>query len=229
MTKTRELYAPIVRLIIQLIVLAVINWILTELPMLRAISVPQLMISMQAIISLVIGIIMVVLLILFRRDFIPGLRSEYPKFTQAVDIVSAGINLAIIIVAYTMFDGALRPLMKQFAWAYPVIFLAIALWPLYILIFTLYRSSIPIADWIFTKITDNPAENQRQGIKCQSCGKGSPARAKFCPDCGASLTSPSDSVTKCAVCGAVKRPSDRYCMNCGTSIEEEQYDTRVSV
>ena len=187
MPDNRGLYTSILRLAIQLVILAIVNWLLTELPMVKAITIPGLPVTITSIISFIIGWIAIGVILVFRRDFIPKLRSDYPKFPQAGTIVSEGITLVIIIIAYTMFDGSIRPLMKQLAWLYPVIFLAIALWPLYVLISTLYRSSGPIADWASTKISAAPPPATENACKCSACGKANPQSAKFCASCGAAM------------------------------------------
>jgi hypothetical protein len=229
MPDTKGLYTSILRLVIQLVILAIVNWLLTELPMIKAITIPGLPVTLTSIISFIIGWIAIGVILVFRRDFIPRLRSNYPNFPQASTIVSEGITLVIIIIAYTMFDGSIRPLMKQLAWLYPVIFLAIALWPLYMLITTLYRSSGPIADWTSTKISATPPPATENARKCAGCGKVSPAPAKFCTSCGAAMGDPACG-SKCSKCGAVNNQQDKYCMNCGAPADEnDQFDTRVSV
>ncbi|MCX6005970.1 MAG: zinc ribbon domain-containing protein [Chloroflexi bacterium] len=229
MPDTRGLYASVLRLVVQLIVLVIINGILTELPMVKAITIPGLPVAITSIISLIIGLVAVTVILIFRRDFIPRLRANYPGYPQAATIVSEAITLAIIVIIYVMCEGSIRPFMKQLAWLYPVIFLAIALWPLYILITTLYRSSGPIADWASTKIAPAPTVSIDNELKCTSCGELIPSSARYCTSCGAS-TGTSVSGSKCAACGALNRAQDKYCLNCGALLDEnEEYDTRVSV
>jgi hypothetical protein len=228
MPDTRGLYTSVLRLTIQLVILAIVNWLLTELPMIKAIAIPDLPVTVTSIISFIIGWIAIGVILVFRRDFIPKLRSGYPNFPQLSTIISEGITLVIIIIAYTMFDGSIRPLMKQLAWLYPVIFLAIALWPLYMLITTLYRSSGPIADWASTKIAAPPLAAESI-CKCEACGKVNPPAAKFCASCGAALCAVV-CTCKCAKCGAINNQQDKYCMNCGAPGDgNDQFDTRVSV
>ncbi len=229
MPDNKGLYTSILRLAIQLIILAIVNWLLTELPMIKAITFPGLPVTVTSVISFIIGWIAIGVILVFRRDFIPKLRSTYPNFPQLSTIVSEGITLVIIIIAYTMFDGSIRPLMKQLAWLYPVIFLAIALWPLYVLITTLYRSSGPIADWASTKIAATPPPATEITCKCAACGKANHPSAKFCTSCGAA-TCALACTSKCAKCGTVNNQQDKYCMNCGAPLDgNDQFDTRVSV
>ncbi len=229
MPDTRGLYASVLRLVVRLIVLVIINWILTALPMVKAISIPGLPVAITSIISLFIGLVAVTVILVFRQDFIPRLRANYPGYPQAATIVSEAITLAIIVIIYVMCEGSIRPFMQQLAWLYPVIFLAIALWPLYALIMTLYRSSESIADWASTKIAPAPTVGIANELKCTSCGKLIPSSARYCTSCGAS-TGTSVSGSTCTSCGAVNRAQDKYCLNCGALRDEnEDYDTRVSV
>ena len=228
MSETRKLYASIIRLLIQLIVLVIVNWLLTGLPMVKAISIPGLPVPFTSIISFVIGLIAIIVILVFRRDFVAALNANYPNFPQAAIIVSEAITLTIIVIAYASFEGSIKPLMLKLSWLYPVIFLALALWPLYMLVTTLYRSSGPIAEWTSTRIAQPPAASTDE-VKCPSCGKFSPYLAKFCTNCGVSTGTVLCS-NKCTVCGAVNRQQDKYCLECGTLIDKnDQYDTRVSV
>ena len=229
MPDTRGLYTSILRLAIQLVILTIVNWLLTELPMVKAITIPGFPVTITSIISFIIGWVAIGVILVFRRDFIPKLRSNFPNSPQVSTIVSEGITLVIIIIAYTMFDGSIRPLMKQLAWLYPVIFLAIALWPLYMLITTLYRSSGPIAEWASTKIASAPPPSTEITCKCAACGKINPPSAKFCTGCGTATGGPTCG-SKCAKCGAINNPQDKYCMNCGAPTDgNDQFDTKVSV
>jgi RNA polymerase subunit RPABC4/transcription elongation factor Spt4 len=154
---------------------------------------------------------------------------SFTGFSQAATIASSAIILGIIITAYTMFEAAVKPLMFQFAWSYPLIFFIIALWPLYTLITTLYSSGKPIADWAAEKITQSTMNGQCEGTRCTSCGTVCVRSAKFCPACGVCLVTQTENNTSCKACGAVNKSAYKYCLNCGALIEEEQYKTRVSI
>jgi len=226
---SRGLFTLLVRLIVQVLILLVINWILIELPMLKAITIPGSPVTIPAVISFVIGIIMIGVLLGFRQDFVPMVRRYFSGFPQAATIASSAIILGIIITAYSMFEAAVRPLMFQFAWSYPLIFFIIALWPLFTLITTLYSSGRPIADWTAEKIVQNTLNSQDDGTRCTSCGNVCVRSAKFCPACGVCLVPQTENNTSCKACGAVNKSSYKHCVNCGALIEEEQYETRVSI
>jgi hypothetical protein len=104
MPLTRNIYGPLFRLITGLIILAVINWILTSIPMVKALSIPGLPITIAAIISVIVGIIMIVILLNFSRDVAPAMKHTWPAMPETGSIISSGVTLGLIIVAYLMFD-----------------------------------------------------------------------------------------------------------------------------
>lgn len=218
-TISSELYKPAIRLIVALIILAVINAILTALPMIRGLVIPRVFISAAAIISVVIGIIMIAIFLNFRRDFVPRLQTALPAFPESGTIVSSGIILAVIVIAHLMFDGVILPLIRGFSWVYPVFFLLLAIAPLYSLILTLYRSS----DKITNLITGKMAEVTEEATKCPQCGETNPSTVKFCSSCGADLESVRKAVQgatplHCSKCGAENSPDAKFCQNCGASL-----------
>jgi len=52
-------------------------------------------------------------------------------------------------------------------------------------------------------------------VKCQNCGHDNPSDARFCTQCGQSLT------ITCPVCGTVSNASARFCSNCGANLSED--------
>ena len=212
-------YQPLVRLLVGLIILAIVNWILTSLPMIAELQIPWLPIPINAIISLVIGIIMISLLFTFRKDFVPRLENAMPSFREIADIVQAATNIAIIVVAYLMFDDAILPFMKQYAWVYPLVFLAIVIWPLVALIIALYRSSDKIADQTTFRI----AEIRGEVIKCPHCQALIPSNARYCTRCSTKLALVVTNVDmiKCTACGTENKSDDIYCLDCGNSLRSE--------
>ncbi len=216
---SHEVYRPVVRLAVGLIILAIINWVLTSLPMIKEVKIPWIPISAGAIVSVIIGIIMISVFLTFRRDFVPRLQSAVPSFPESGTIVEAAVNLGIITIAYTMFDDAILPFMGRFTWLYPVVFLLIAVWPLFTLVVTLYRSSDKIADLATGKI----AEVSGEFVKCASCGEIIPSSAKFCPRCSAELTwlVNNTATIKCGKCGAENKADYGFCFACGKPLHKQ--------
>jgi cytochrome c-type biogenesis protein CcmH/NrfG len=54
-------------------------------------------------------------------------------------------------------------------------------------------------------------------LNCTSCNAEIPAAAKFCPDCGAKVTSS----TQCANCGEQVKSSAKFCHGCGAPVSAE--------
>ena len=95
MPESRGLFTLLVRLVVQFLILSVINLILINLPMLKAITIPGSPVTLPAIISLLIGAIMIGVLLGFRQDFVPMLRRSFRGSPQAATIASSAIILGI--------------------------------------------------------------------------------------------------------------------------------------
>ncbi|BBG22793.1 hypothetical protein IC006_0077 [Sulfuracidifex tepidarius] len=59
------------------------------------------------------------------------------------------------------------------------------------------------------------AQPQAQKVKCWKCGYENDNNAKFCENCGASLTS-----IKCPKCGKENPPSSKFCGDCGSPLTQ---------
>lgn len=213
MAISRDVYKPVVGLVIRLIVLGLVYWILTGLPMIKELTIPRLPISTGALVSVIIGIIMIAMFLTFKRDFAPRFKEAVPAFPESETIVKSGVNIIVITIAYTMFDEAIIPFMKQYSWAYPIFFVLIAIWPLCTFISTLYKSSDKIADLATGKI----AEASGELVKCDNCGELITSAAVYCPMCSVKLDVQLEEVTavKCGKCGAENRADGRFCLACG--------------
>jgi hypothetical protein len=216
-------YRPLIRLFVGLIILAIVNIILTSLPMVTAVQIPVFPITINAIISFVIGIIMISLLITFRREFVPRLEGATPNFKELADIVHAATNIAIIVVAYLMFDEVIMPFLKQFTWIYPLVFLALVLWPLIALVLALYKSSDKLADEATYKI----AEIRGELIRCPHCAALIPSNARYCTNCSTKIGLAVTPIrtTRCAECGTENSPGDIYCLECGSPLPRTHKDS----
>jgi hypothetical protein len=222
---SHDVYRPVVGLVVRLIILGIIYWILTSLPMLKQLSIPKLPISAGAIVSIIIGIIMIAMLLTFRRDFAPRLQAAVPTFPESGTIVISAVNLAIITIAFTMFNEAVSPFLKQYTWVYPLFFVLIAIWPLSVLIMTLYRSSDKIAELTTGKI----AQASGELVKCNECGELIISTAVFCPNCSTKLAVPETEsvVVTCSSCNAQNRSKDKYCLACGKPLVAEEPGKKI--
>jgi hypothetical protein len=230
MPESRQLYASAIRVIIQLTVLALINWLLTELPMIKAISIPGVPVTLASVISLAIGIIMIVILLVFRGRFVAGVRARSANFPELNYLVSDAITITVILIAYNSFEHIIRPFMKEYSWTYAPVFLLIALWPLISFITALYRSTGPAADWISAKFATGSTLKPRPLSRCGACGRSCSRDDDYCPECGARLASLTESSCDCTSCGAPNRSANKYCTKCGVLMpNDDQYDTQVSI
>src|SRR4051794_21703331 len=66
--------------------------------------------------------------------------------------------------------------------------------------------------WTSTRCHDGPV-----GMDCLACGHPNAQDARFCADCGQSLTRP----TTCADCGADTTPGQKFCTACGAQLVAE--------
>ena len=55
-------------------------------------------------------------------------------------------------------------------------------------------------------------------VICPKCGAHVPATSKFCPECGTSLTPPSQATVKCPKCGHDIPSGSKFCPNCGSQV-----------
>ncbi len=225
MAFTREVYRPIIRLVILLIILFVIRWILLQVTDVMEVRLPWVPFSIGALISAVIGIIALFILLSFRRDFAPKVQEAWPSYPETGKIVSSSVFIIIIIVLYITFKDLVHSfLTSNNDWLFGFIMFLIALWPIYILVMTLYRSSSSITETVTTKL----AEDSGELVKCSKCGAMNPGKAKFCAKCSAPIGKPEVVKIKCPKCGAENMSDAVFCINCAGKLEDTKPETKVA-
>jgi DNA-directed RNA polymerase subunit M/transcription elongation factor TFIIS len=55
-------------------------------------------------------------------------------------------------------------------------------------------------------------------VICPKCGEKVPATSKFCPNCGTTLTPPSEGAIACPKCGKSIPANSKFCPECGNKI-----------
>jgi|SRR5271157_63970 len=55
-------------------------------------------------------------------------------------------------------------------------------------------------------------------VICPKCGNHVPATSKFCPECGTTITSPSNQTMSCPKCGKTIPAGSKFCPECGAKI-----------
>jgi DNA-directed RNA polymerase subunit RPC12/RpoP len=56
-------------------------------------------------------------------------------------------------------------------------------------------------------------------VICPKCSSKVPATSKFCPECGTTLTPPSERAVPCPKCGKSIPANSKFCPECGNKIE----------
>lgn len=214
---TSEVYRPAIRLIIALVVLGVIAYILGALPMLNELRVPNTPISAANIGSTVIYVVMISIILNFGREIKPTIQEYLPKFPEAATAVSLILVLVAISLAYSAF-GWVSYFFGEFHWLYALVFLLIAIIPLYRLGMLLYKNIDKLTDLITGKVAEATGELSA----CPNCGEMNPSDSAFCKKCGATLTPTAAEAgpkTKtCPNCGETLSGNAEFCNACGTKL-----------
>lgn len=188
-----RLYRPVIQLFVALILILIFYAIL------------QIFLKdYSEIISLILSLLAIVVLLRFSQESSSELKVSLPKFPEAITILNSLIYLIIVIIAY----GALYP----FAWrqmadlfSFQLLFLVLALIPLYFLASTMYRNADKIGELFSIS---------QETATCPRCGLKNPLNHKYCARCGLPLTI----TIKCERCGAENRALNVYCVECGAKL-----------
>lgn len=213
---TSELYRPAIRLIIALIILGVIAYVIGVLPMLSELRVPHTPISAANIINAVIYVVMIVIILNFGREITPTVREYLPKFPEAATALMLILVLVVISIAYSAFKWV-SYFFRDFSWIYALLFLLIAIIPLYRLGMLLYTNIDKLTDLLTGKIAEVSGELRR----CPNCEEMNPSDSKFCKKCGAALTPTTEAKPKtktCPNCNATLPDDAKFCSECGTRL-----------
>ena len=74
------------------------------------------------------------------------------------------------------------------------------------------KASVNEGDAIETAIAARRRAPAPEAVTCPACGASAHASDKFCPKCGATLS------TTCPECGRPARPADKFCAGCGAKL-----------
>lgn len=185
--KYGKINKSVVRLIVSLVVLGVINAIISSLPGIGT-FIPNWPISIAAIVSVVIGIIMIGIVLRFGKDFAEATKTAIPSYPEMVVIISNLILIGVIWIAYTSFDSAIIPFMSGLTVVYPLVFLAFAILPGVRAMTALVNSIDKWSDLIQGKLAGTVPADGSQNRRCPECAASIPTGDRYCGSCGSKVS-----------------------------------------
>lgn len=209
-----ELVRRLVGFLVSLIILIVIKAIIVNLPAMDVIVFEY--ISIADIASAIISIVIIGMVLTFGQDIAVRTARIFPAYPEIAQLLNTACILIAIIIAYGAFDGLLIPFLARvnLNWLYPVLFLLIAILPIYRITALLFTSSGKITDLF---VGEGQTKAAGGTVVCSSCGSQVPD-AKFCSYCGKELVPQEASSVACRQCGTKLNPETKFCANCGAAV-----------
>ncbi|OPY55833.1 MAG: Double zinc ribbon [Pelotomaculum sp. PtaU1.Bin035] len=199
---------------VTLIILIIIKAVITSLPSMDTLVFKQYGITIANIASAVISSIIIGLILIFGQDIAFRVVRIVPSYPEANPLINTVSILISIVIAYMAFNKILSPLFAKInlAWLYPVLFLCIAIFPVYRITALLFTSSGKITDLF---IGERRAAASANTVVCPNCGDIVP-ESKFCSRCGKEMIREKADSVFCQKCGSVLKPGVKFCAKCGT-------------
>ncbi len=136
--KVREIIRSLLSLAIILIVLWVIRTILLILPGID-IRIPDIPITYSMIVKVVMGVLMIFTVLKFGREVDQPMKILLESSLEIRTTIKNLIYLAAIGIAYPSFYTLVREIAPNFVWAYSLVLLIIAIFPIVRVAMSLYR------------------------------------------------------------------------------------------
>ncbi len=136
--KVREIMRSLLSLAIILIVLWVIRTILLILPGID-IRIPDIPITYSMIVKVVMGVLMIFTVLKFGREVDQPMKILLESSLEIRTTIKNLIYLAAIGIAYPSFYTLVREIAPNFVWAYSLVLLIIAIFPIVRVAMSLYR------------------------------------------------------------------------------------------
>jgi len=218
--KLRELMRIGISFTITFIVLIVIRVIILRLSYMDQIIANIFTVADVA--AAVISVIFIIIVAIFTKIVSRIIGALLPLFPGISSLINNIMLIIIIIIAYSSFDTFIVPflILHEIAWLYPIIFLLLAILPIYRIIVIVYRNAGNIV-YLFRK-KPNSSIKTRERI-CPNCKAVIKDDAQFCSKCGTKIEKESKQnidIDRCPNCGfEIDKESD-FCSNCGAKIEK---------
>ena len=184
--KVREILRSLIRLVIILIVLWVIRTVLLILPGID-IQIPNIPITFYMTVNVVIGVLMIFIVLKFGRDVDQPMKILLESSPEIRAAMKNLIYLAAICIAYLSFYPLVDGIAPQFMWAYSLVLLVIAIFPIAMVATAFYRGIDRWTDIISKRLIKPELGPEERPHKCPSCGSSLAPDASYCANCGAKV------------------------------------------
>lgn len=219
---SKDVYLPIFKTGITLILIWVIGIVLKRLPMLRDLSISKPTLSASRIVGMVVTLIVIVILANFAQEFGQILKRRVVHFPESGVIVASLIYIIAVLIGYNGFLPIGEILFEEKFWIYQIGFLALVLVPTVIGGITLYQN----ADKLIDIFTEGAAliKDQEGKVVCPNCGAKNMPDALYCIECGEELIFPEEEEESvvCPECGAENSADAKFCSQCGAELETSE-------
>lgn len=217
--KLRELMRVGISFAVTIIVLIIIRVIITRLSYMD--QVIANIFTVADIAAAVISVVFIVIVAIFAKIVSRIIGELLPLFPGISSLINNIMLIVIIIIAYSSFDTFVVPffILHKIVWLYPIIFLLLAILPIYRMIAIIYRNSGNIV-YLFRK-KPSPFIQTEEG-KCPNCKAVIKNDAQFCSKCGTRIEKISKQdidINRCSNCGFEIDMESDFCSNCGAKIK----------
>ncbi len=164
----RELYMPVIRAIVALVLVILVKFV--AMLTLRDTR------TVYAVVDIALSLAVVIVLLRFRLEFNRQLVVSKPDFPEARSFITGLVLLLVILTLYWTFAPYSRVLPDG---SYSILFFILALVPVYLLWSILNKNASRLSEVLFLSTKEEKS-------KC-SCGWENPGTARFCNKCGSPL------------------------------------------
>ncbi|MFW6035184.1 MAG: zinc ribbon domain-containing protein [Halothermotrichaceae bacterium] len=189
--------------IIGLVILLVFRAIVVNLSAMETEVFSDYDITIASILSVVILCLVGVLVFRFYKQSKPIVKDLFPGFEGAATLFENIIFIFIILIGYFALEGVIHPFLAEvdLGWLYQLIFVGLAVYPVYKISTIAIDSSDTIVDTIFKDRETKSESAEEQGKK------------------EAAVAEDEEDINRCSECGAPLEEGNKFCVNCGAKVE----------